>query len=74
MDDDAVGVATVLGTTIVRKVVVRNSRVLVDSLPTDTLSLLVYFEKDTVDCNKVFVSSDDTVRVAKDRRVPRKRS
>lgn len=66
MDDDAVGVATVLGTTIVRKVVVRNSRVLVDSLPTDTLSLLVYFEKDTVDYNKVFVSSDDTVRVAKD--------
>lgn len=66
MMDDAAGVATVLGTTIVRKVVVHNSRVLVDSLPTDTLSLLVYFEKDTINYNKVFVSPDDTVYVAKD--------
>ena len=64
LKEGSVGVATVLGTTILREVVVLDGKVLVDSLPAETLSVHLYFENDTLDYT-VYVESDDTMAVAK---------
>lgn len=65
IEDSSVGVATVLGTTILRKVVAHDGKVFVDSLPAETLSVSLYFENDTLDYNKIPVVSGETWIVGK---------
>ena len=65
LKEGSVGVATVLGTTVLREVVVHDGKVLVDSLPAETLSVHLYFENDTLEYGGVVVVSGDTMAVAK---------
>lgn len=65
LKEGSVGVATVLGTTVLRGVVVHDGKVLVDSLPAETLSVLLYFENDSLEYGGVVVVSGDTMAVAK---------
>lgn len=60
---------TVLGTTILREAVVYGNKLFVDSLPAEKLSILVYFENDTMDYVAT-VKSEDTVYVAKSKQYP----
>ena len=65
LKEGSVGVATVLGTTVLREVVVHDGKVLVDSLPAETLSVHLYFENDSLEYGGVVVVSGDTMAVAK---------
>lgn len=65
IEDGSVGVATVLGTTILREVVAHDGKVFVDSLPAETLSVSLYFENDSLDYDKIPVVSGETWIVGK---------
>lgn len=63
--DGSAGYALVTGTTLMRPVRVDGNRVLVDSLPADTLDLRLYLNEgmDVIDFQNVEVPAGDTVKV-----------
>jgi len=58
VEDGTTGIATVIGTTILRPVVVRGGVLLVDSLPADSLSIRIYLDKDTLESRNTVVPAD----------------
>lgn len=62
IEDGTSAVVTIPGTTILRKVTVLGQKAIIDSLPTDTLGLRIYIEKDTLDYGDVYVKSDTTIQ------------
>ena len=69
VEDGSFAKVTVLGTTILREAVVYDNKLFVDSLPAEKLSILVFFENDTMDYVAT-IESGDTIYVAKLKQYP----